>query len=205
VIKEVCTKNKVKNIGFEGKDIIPWPVYEYLKKDLDVELKDTNILKVQRRVKNATDATIENGSLLSLHVILQYEGYNSDNDRIIGFGNISKKEAELAAITKDALKNYLNAVKPGAEAMDAIIAAVNTHDYVAAGEQGAGAGGHGIGLEAEEELINEWVFEKGNVFTATTGAYNNDIKATWATEEVVVVTERGARQLTKFPIDYMIS
>jgi Xaa-Pro aminopeptidase len=153
VIKEVCTKNKVKNIGFEGKDIIPWPVYEYLKKDLDVELKDTNLLKVQRRVKSekeikllevasnindriceelvrgiirygvtekeiqrkieelghsmgaeyvdanfmqsrnvgwghATDATIENGSLLSLHVILQYEGYNSDNDRIIGFGNI---------------------------------------------------------------------------------------------------------------------
>jgi Xaa-Pro aminopeptidase len=269
VVKEVCTKNKVKNIGFEGKDIIPWPVYESLKKDLDVELKDTNILKVQRRVKSekeikllevasnindriceelvrgiirygvtekeiqrkieelghsmgaeyvdanfmqsrnvgwghATDATIENRSLLSIHVILQYEGYNSDNDRIIGFGNINKKEAELAAITKDALKNFLNAVKPGAEAMEAIIAAVNTHDYVAAGEQGAGASGHGIGLEAEEELINEWVFEKGNVFTATAGAYNKDIKATWATEEVVVVTERGARQLTKFPIDYII-
>ncbi len=88
--------------------------------------------------------------------------------------------------------------------MDAIVAAVNTHEYVEAGEQGAGASGHGIGLEAEEELINEWTFEKGNVFTATTGAYNKDINATWATEEVVVVTERGARQLTKFPIDYMI-
>jgi Xaa-Pro aminopeptidase len=88
--------------------------------------------------------------------------------------------------------------------MDAIIAAVNTHDYVAAGEQGAGASGHGIGLEAEEELINEWIFEKGNVFTASVGTYNKDIKGTWATEEVVVVTERGVRQLTKFPIDYII-
>ena len=88
--------------------------------------------------------------------------------------------------------------------MDAIIAAVNTHDYIAAGEQGAGASGHGIGLEAEEELINEWIFEKGMVFTSTAGAYNKDIKATWATEDVVVVTERGARLLTKFPIDYMI-
>jgi Xaa-Pro aminopeptidase len=269
VIKELCSKSKVKNIGFEGKDIVPWPVYESLKKDMNSEMKDTNILKIQRRVKSereiklleiasnindriceelvrgiirygvtekeiqrkieelghsmgaeyvdanfmqsrnvgwghATDATIENGSLLSLHVILQYEGYNSDNDRIIGFGNISKKEAELAEITKEALKNYLNAVKPGAEAMDAIIAAVNTHDYVAAGEQGAGASGHGIGLEAEEELINEWVFEKGMAFTATAGAYNKDIKATWATEDVVVVTERGARLLTKFPIDYII-
>jgi Xaa-Pro aminopeptidase len=269
VIKELCSKSKVKNIGFEGKDIVPWPVYESLKKDMNSEMKDTNILKIQRRVKSereiklleiasnindriceelvrgiirygvtekeiqrkieelghsmgaeyvdanfmqsrnvgwghATDATIENGSLLSLHVILQYEGYNSDNDRIIGFGNISKKEAELAEITKEALKNYLNAVKPGAEAMEAIIAAVNTHDYVAAGEQGAGASGHGIGLEAEEELINEWVFEKGMAFTATAGAYNKDIKATWATEDVVVVTERGARLLTKFPIDYII-
>ena len=88
--------------------------------------------------------------------------------------------------------------------MDAIITAVNTHDYIAAGEHGAGASGDAIGLEAEEELINEWIFEKGMVFTATAGAYNKDIKATWATEDVVVVTERGARLLIKFPLDYMI-
>jgi len=32
---------------------------------------------------------------------------------------------------------------------------VNTHEYVAAGGEGAGASGHGIGLEGKEELINE--------------------------------------------------
>lgn len=269
VIRDFKSNSKVKNIGFEGKDIIPWPVYELLKTTVDAEMKDTDILKVQRRIKSdkeiklleiasnindriceelvdgiirygitekeierkieelghgmgaeyvdanfmqsrnvgwghATDATIKDGSLLSLHVILQYEGYNSDNDRIIGFGNISKKEKELAEITKEAFANYLKAVKPGAEAMDAIIAAVDTHEYVAEGEQGAGASGHGIGLEGEEELINEWIFEKGMVFTATTGAYNKNIKATWATEDVVVVTESGVRRLTNFPIDYII-
>jgi len=269
VIRDLISKNKMKNIGFEGKDIIPWPVYELLKTSFENEPTETNIIKVQRRIKSekeiklleiaskindqiceelvkgiikrgvteksvqrkieelghsmgaeyvdanfmesrnvgwghATDRKIKDGDILSLHVILQYEGYCSDNDRIMGIGTITKKEKELAEITKEALKNYLKAVKPGVEAMEAIIATVNTHEYVEAGEEGAGASGHGIGLEGEEELINEWVFEKGMVFTATAGAYNKDIKTTWATEDVVVVTDKGARLLTKFPIDYII-
>jgi len=270
VIRDLTSKNKIKNIGFEGKDIIPWPVYELLKTSFENEPIETNIVKVQRRIKSekeiklleiaskindqiceelvkgiiklgvtekqvqrkieelghsmgaeyvdanfmesrnvgwghATDRKIRDGDILSLHVILQYEGYCSDNDRIMGMGKITAKEKELADITKEALKNYLKAVKPGAEAIEAIIAAVNTHEYVEAGEEGAGASGHGIGLEGEEELINEWVFEKGMVFTATAGAYNKDIQTTWATEDVVVVTDKGARLLTKFPIDYIIS
>jgi|GEM_PF-1645529 len=270
VIRDLISKNKMKNIGFEGKDFIPWPVYESLKGLFENEPIDTNIVKVQRRIKSekeiklleiassindkiceelvkgiikrgvtekavqrkieelghsmgaeyvdanfmesrnvgwghATERKVKEGDILSLHVILQYEGYCSDNDRIMGIGKITEKEKELAQITKEALKNYLKAVKPGVEAMEAIIAAVNTHEYVEAGEEGAGASGHGIGLEGEEELINEWIFEKGMVFTATTGAYNKDIKTTWATEDVVVVTDKGARLLTKFPIDYIIS
>ncbi|MDD5503193.1 MAG: M24 family metallopeptidase [Candidatus Thermoplasmatota archaeon] len=154
---------------------------------------------------NATDATIDDGDLLSLHVILQYDGYNSDNDRVFGFGKITKQEEELAEITKQAAKNFLSAVKPGASGMDAVIAACGTHDYVAAGEKSSGASGHGIGLDGEEcGLISEWTFEEGMAFTMSTGAYNKEIESTWATEDVVVVTESGARKLTKFPIDYII-
>ena len=262
--------SKAKSIGFEGKDIVPWPFYEDLKRTVGSEMKDTSVLELLRRVKSekeiklmevasnindriceelvrgiirygitekevqrkiealghsmgaeyvdanfmqsrnvgwahATDATIDDGSLLSLHVILQYEGYNSDNDRIFGFGRISKEEEELAQINKQAFKNFLNAIKPGAEASEAIIAAVNTHDFVSVGEESSGASGHGIGLEGEESgLINDWVFEKGMTFTISTGAYNKDIKATWATEDVIVVTESKARTLTKFPRDYII-
>jgi Xaa-Pro aminopeptidase len=260
---------KVKSVGFEGKNIVPWAIYEDLRTATGSELKDTDILELQRRIKSekeikllevasnindriceelvggiirygvtekevqreievlghsmgaeyvdanfmqsrnvgwayATDATIDDGSLLSLHVILQYEGYNSDNDRIFGFGNISKEEEELAEIVKEAFKNYLNAVKPGVEAIEAIIAAVNTHDFVCSGEESSGASGHSIGLEGEEGLINNWTFEEGMVFTGSVGAYNKDIKATWATEDVIVVTESGARTLTKFPRDCVI-
>ena len=270
MLTEMIQKEKIKNIGFEGKDFVPWNVYNEIKQTVGEKLQDVDILKNLRRIKeekeikllevasnindkiceelvngvirygvtekeveraieelghamgaeyvdanfmqsrnvgwgHAIDEPIRDGSILSLHVILQYEGYCSDNDRIMGFGKITQKEKELAEIVKNGLDNFLKAIKPGVEAMDAIIAAVDTHEYIAEGEQGAGVHGHGIGLEGEEELINEWVFEKGMVFTASVGAYNKEIKTTWATEDVVVVTSNGVRRLTNFPIDYVIS
>jgi len=262
---------KVKNIGFEGKDIIPWPVYEIFREAVGSEMKDTEILELQRRIKSereiklmevasnindriceelvrgiirkgvtereierkikmlghsmdaeyvdanfmqsrnvgfghSTDATIEDGSLLSLHVILQYEGYNSDNDRIFGFGNIGEEEKELAKITNEAFEKGLSTIKPGIKGSEAPKAALDTHEFVALGKEGgAGTYGHGIGLEGEElGFIDDWILKKGMTFAFATGAYNKDFGAAWATEDVIVVTESGARSLTKFDRDFII-
>jgi len=173
-------------------------VYEYLKKDLDVELKDANILKVQRREKrkeikllevasNINDRICEELVRGSFAMVSRKRKYKEkskslviqwvlntlmrilcNHETLVGGMRqmrLSKTEASfpfmsssnMRAITrittessdlvtlarrsgtrsnsKDALKNYLSAVKPGAEAMDAIIAAVNTHDYVMQGNK----------------------------------------------------------------------
>jgi Xaa-Pro aminopeptidase len=267
VLKELAAKSR--SIGFEGRDIVPWPVYEEFTRLGCSEMKDVEILEAQRRIKSekeirlmeaasnindriceelvrgiirkgvtekeierkiaalgysmdaeyvdasfmqsdawghARDVTLEDGSLLSLHVIIQYEGYNSDNDRVFGFGNIRKEEIELASITKQAFKNALKAMKPGIRGSEVFEAAKNTHRFIVdAEEAGEETHGHGIGLEGEElGPIDDWTFQKGMTFCVATTAHNKDIGANWFTEDVFVVTEDAARCLTKFDIDYII-
>ena len=149
---------------------------------------------------HATDTTVDDGDLLSLHVILGYEGYGSDNDRVFGFGNISSTDKELAAICVQSFNNGMKAVRPGVKGSKVFQAIKDTHPLAAANPW---TGGHGIGLDGEElGHINEWVLEKGNTFCLHAGARRN--QTTWVTEDVIVVTGSGARSLTKFPRDYVI-
>jgi Xaa-Pro aminopeptidase len=260
-LKELSAR--AKKVGYEGKNITPWPVYEYIKEAVGSKIEDTDVLELQRMIKGekeiklmevasnindricedlvrgivrygvtekevqrkmeasghsmgaeyvdanfmisrdvgwgyATDRTIMDGDLLSLHVVLQYEGYSSDNDRVMGFGHIKKEEEELAEIVRKAFWNGLKAMKPGIKGSDACKAANDTHEFVT-------THGHGIGLEGEElGRIGDWTLQEGMTFTYAPYAYNKDIGATWGTEDIIVVTENGARTLTKFPIDYVI-
>lgn len=250
-------------IGYEGKDITPWPVYELFHNAVAKEMKDTDILEVMRRVKSdieiklmevasnindqiceelvrdtirfgvtekdvahqievlgygmgcndvdaqymigrhidfghPTDRTPVDGDILSLHVILGYEGYYSDNDRIMGFGNIRKEEEEVAHLAKEAFWTGLSKIKPGMTGLEAFEVAninenVKTH-------------GHGIGLEGEEYLggLHNWILEEGMAFTYSPVVSHDELDLEWGTEDVVVVTATGARTLTKFPIDYII-
>jgi len=265
-VKAGLTKaaSKAKKIGYEGKDITPWEVYEAFRSAVGKEMQDVEILEVMRRVKSdieikllevasnindriceelidgiirygvtekevmrqiealghsmgadyvdaqymigrhidfghPTDATPVDGDILSLHVILSYEGYHSDNDRIMGFGHIKKEEEELARIAKEAFWNGLKAMKPGMKTSDIYKAANDTSPLVRTHS-------HGIGLEGEElGMVDRWgVLEEGMAFTYSPVAFNKDIDLEWSTEDVVVITDTGARTLTKFPIDYVI-
>src|SRR5208283_2504516 len=160
----------VRKVGYEGKWITPWPIYEMIRESIGGKLDDCDILEIERRVKSkseiklmevasnindrlcehlvrdiirhgttekeverklealghemgadnvdanfmiskdmawghSTDTTIIDGDLLSLHCILQYEGYNSDNDRLFGFGNISSQAKELSVLCMKAFEN----------------------------------------------------------------------------------------------------
>jgi Xaa-Pro aminopeptidase len=257
--------SNAKRIGFDGKNIVPWPVYEGFRHAVGREIQDSEIISILRRVKSrmeiklmevasnindkicealvdgivhygvtekeverkieaighsmdaeyvdanfmisrdlawghSTDTSIEDGSILSLHVILNYEGYASDNDRVMGYGNISGDDRKLAEICVQSYNNGLAAARPGIKGLEVIEAVKRTHEYAAAMPW---TGAHGIGLDGEEGgKIDDWILEEGTAFCLHAGAYHWG--TIWETEDVIVVTKRGARTLTRFPRDYVI-
>lgn len=268
---------QAKKIGYEGKWVTPWPVYELVRDATGSKLVDCEILEIQRRVKSkieiklmeaasnindslceilvrdivrygrtekeverklealghemgadkvdanfmisremgwghSTDTTFVDGDLLSLHCILEYEGYNSDNDRLFGFGNVGSQAKELSALCIKSFHNGLRTTKPGVRGADVLKAVKDTHEFAAAFPW---TGGHGIGLDGEEGTVSEstgaegeggdfdnWVLEPGMTFCLHAGALGYGLQ--WGTEDVILVTENGGRSLTKFPRDYII-
>jgi Xaa-Pro aminopeptidase len=267
----------VRKIGYEGKWITPWPIYEMIRLAVgSSKLTDCNILEIERRVKDrneiklmevasnindrlcedlvrdivrygitekeverklealghemgadkvdanfmvstsmgwghSTDTTFIVGDLLSLHCILEYEGYNSDNDRLFGFGDVSPQAKELSALCVKSFENGLRAARPGAKGSDVVRAVQGTHEFAASYPW---TGGHGIGLDGEEGTVqevkierkrgdfNDWTLEPGMTFCLHAGAAGYSMQ--WGTEDVILVTASGARSLTKFPRDYII-
>ncbi|MFI5449069.1 MAG: M24 family metallopeptidase [Candidatus Bathyarchaeia archaeon] len=267
----------VRKVGYEGKWITPWPIYEMIRESIGGKLDDCDILEIERRVKSkseiklmevasnindrlcehlvrdiirhgttekevecklealghemgadkvdanfmiskdmawghSTDTTFVDGDLLSLHCILEYEGYNSDNDRLFGFGNISSQAKELSVLCMKAFENGLRSAKPGAKGSDVVRAAKSGHEFAAAFPW---TSGHGIGLEGEEGTVQDassegeggdfdnWTLEPGMTFCLHSGAAGYGLQ--WGTEDVILVTNDGARSLTKFPRDRVIT
>ena len=274
-LKEMA--REAKKIGYEGKWITPWPIYEMVREAVgSSKLTDCDILEIEKRVKSkneiklmevasnindrlceylvreivrygttekeverklealghemgadkvdanfmvskdmawghSTDTTFVDGDLLSLHCILEYEGYNSDNDRLFGFGNINSQTKELSALCVKSFENGLRVTKPGVKGSDVLRAVRGTHEFAAAFPW---TGGHGIGLEGEEGTVQDastegeggdfdnWTLEPGMTFCLHAGAADHGLQ--WGTEDVILVTKSGARSLTKFPRDYII-
>jgi ectoine hydrolase len=268
---------EAKKVGYEGKWITPWPVYEMVRQAVGVsKMTDCNVLEIERRVKSkneiklmevasnindrlceclvrdivrygitekeverrlealghemgadkvdanfmvskdmawghSTDTTFVDGDLLSLHCILEYEGYNSDNDRLFGFGSVSSQAKELSALCVKSSENGLRAATPGVKGSEVLRAVRSTHDFAAAFPW---TGGHGIGVDGEEGTVqeataageggdfNNWTLEPGMTFCLHAGAAGYGLQ--WGTEDVILVTRSGARSLTKFPRDYVI-
>jgi len=256
-----------KRVAYEGRNITPWPIYEKIRKQMGKDLPETDIVEVQRRIKeqkeikllevasrindqicnelvdgvircgvtekevvrkicelaysmgvetcdanfmisddlgwaHSRDRTIDDGQLLSLHVILSYEGYFSDNDRVFGFGHVSKEDEELARACRLALEAGLRTIKPGIKGCEAMEAAWAAHKHADHSKWSLDVG-HSIGLEGEELYSwKDWILEKNMVLCFSPGACYRG--RTWATEDVIHVTANGARLLTKFPVDHVI-
>jgi Xaa-Pro aminopeptidase len=268
---------EAKKIGYEGKWITPWPIYEMVREAVgSSKLIDCDILEIEKRVKSkneiklmevasnindrlceylvrdivrygitekeaerkleamghemgadkvdanlmvskdmawghSTDTTFDDGDLLSLHCMLEYEGYNSDNDRLFGFGNISSQAKELGALCVKSFENGLRATKPGVKGSEVLREVKGTHEFSA---DFPWTCGHGIGLDGEESTVlggptqgeggdfDNWTLEPGMTFCLHAGVAGYGLQ--WGTEDVIVVTGSGARSLTKFPRNYII-
>ncbi len=130
------------------------------------------------------------------------DGYACDLTRMIYFGEPVAKSAEIHGIVREAQRKAIEAVKPGvpAKEIDRI-----ARSHIEAAGYGAAFGhglGHGVGLEVHESPRISWmsedVLQPGHVFTVEPGIYLPG-DAGVRLEDMVVVTETGARVLSSLP------
>lgn len=150
-----------------------------------------------------SDKPLAAGEFITLDFGCYWEGYASDMTRTVFIGEPTERDLAMYDLVLTAQKAGVAAVKPGVVAKD--VDKVARDIITDAGYGGAfGHGlGHGIGMDVHEEFprLNtrgEVVLEPGMVASVEPGVYLAD----WGgirIEDLVVVTEDGARVLTKSP------
>ncbi|OGC24992.1 hypothetical protein A2291_01590 [candidate division WOR-1 bacterium RIFOXYB2_FULL_42_35] len=148
----------------------------------------------------ATNKVIKNGDLVVVDFGAVCNGYLSDITRTKIVGQPNKKQEQIFSIVKEASRRAIKKVKAGIACSEVDAAA---RDYIR--EQGYGkyfihTTGHGVGRKIHEvpkiSRRNRNRLKVGTVITIEPGIY---IKG-WGgvrVEEMVVVTKRGCRILTK--------
>ena len=149
-----------------------------------------------------SERKISQNDMLTLDFGACYGGYMSDITRTLWFGNPCAELQKIWHAVYDAQQTAIKAVKPGITAgmLDDIHRKVlEKHGY---GEYIMHSLGHGVGLEIHEQPRvsprSETVLECGMVITIEPGIYVPGLGGV-RTEDMVVVTQEGARVLTGSP------
>jgi len=136
-----------------------------------------------------------------------WEGYCSDFTRTLFIGNPDRELLKIYDIVREAHLRAIEVVKPGVPIKEVDIAA---REYI----EGKGYGkyfnhstGHGVGIEIHEPprvyKNEETPIKVGMVFTIEPGIYIPE-KGGVRLENIVVVTESGAKVLQKTPLDVVV-
>ena len=154
-----------------------------------------------------TARPIAPGELVVIDFGATLEGYHSDMTRTLCVGEPADELGELVEAVLAAQRSGVRAVRAGegAAAVDTVCReALTAAGY---GEAFVHSTGHGVGLEIHEApaLSQESadILPAGSVVTVEPGAYLAD-RGGARIEDTVVVTERGARLLTKSTKDYTL-
>lgn len=128
------------------------------------------------------------------------DDYNSDLTRTYSTHTISKKFGEIKQIVREAQQKAFDSIRPGVRTKDVDKAARDVITMAGYGEYFGHGLGHGIGLEVHEKPIfsrkGQTVLEAGMVFTVEPGIYLPG-RFGCRIEDIVVVTEKGYKLLTK--------
>jgi Xaa-Pro aminopeptidase len=140
----------------------------------------------------------------------------ADMTRTFVVGDPPEEIAEWQRLCKDALDRSIEALKPGVEGRavyDISCEIFEEHGYPTQRTKEAGKPldegffhglGHGVGLEVHEEpglgLIGRKELVPGDVVTIEPGLYRQGFGGV-RLEDLVLITEDGAENLTKFPYD----
>jgi len=131
-------------------------------------------------------------------------GYCSDMTRTVFVGKASQRIKGLYKAVQDSLEAGKAAVRPGSKAEDVDAAARNVLRRAGLGRYFTHSTGHGVGLEIHESPRlgkgDQTVLAEGMVITVEPGIYIEGLGGI-RIEDDIVVTARGAQELTTAPRD----
>lgn len=93
---------------------------------------------------------LKDGDIISIDIVVSYEGYMADACRTFAVGNISEEAARLIRVTKECFFEAMKVVKPGNRIGD-ISAAIQTHAESNGYSVTRDYTGHGLGRKMHED------------------------------------------------------
>jgi len=154
-----------------------------------------------------TDRPIGRGDVIVLDFGGRVSGYCSDMTRTVSVGEPTAEATEVHDIVKRAQEAAFQAVRPGVAAEEIDRTARRVIEDAGYGAHFIHRTGHGIGLEEHEEPYivagNQQQLEPGMCFSIEPGIYLED-RFGVRIEDIVTVTEDGARSLNDAPRDLLV-
>ena len=150
---------------------------------------------------------IQDGDFLIIDYGTMYRGYHSDETCTFAIRSVTKKQAAVYAIVKDAHDKAVDSVKAGISCRDIDGIARKYIGDAGYGEYFSHGTGHGVGLNVHEpprlSEVSKDILEEGMVITVEPGVY---IPGLWGVriEDTVLVEKDGCEILTKMPKDLRI-
>ncbi|ABM80317.1 M24 family metallopeptidase [Hyperthermus butylicus] len=145
---------------------------------------------------------LEDGQPVLIDLGAVYKGYCSDMTRTVDFGGVGDEFTAALRTVIDAVEAAIDAIEPGKKIGEVDAAArriLEKHGYA---KYFIHSLGHGVGIDVHEyprvSSDNNDELKPGMVITIEPGVYIPG-KFGVRVEEMVLVTERGPRLLTRFP------
>ncbi|MCE4615419.1 MAG: aminopeptidase P family protein [Desulfurococcales archaeon] len=129
------------------------------------------------------------------------QNYNSDSTRTLIYGGNSELK-KVIEIVNEAVEEAIDTVEPGIKAKDIDNAARRALENQGFGPKFIHGLGHGVGVDVHEEPYirpgSDTVIKRGMIFTIEPGVYLHG-KFGVRIEDMILVTETGAKVLTRLP------
>ena len=154
-----------------------------------------------------SDKKIEDGDFITMDYGAVVDGYHSDMTRTVAVGHVSERQKLIYRTVLEAQLAGLAALKEGVTGKDADKAARDVIEAAGFGEQFTHSTGHGVGVEIHEapylSTKSGYTLHTGNVVTVEPGIYLPG-ECGVRIEDMALITEDGARNLTNCPKELII-
>ncbi len=152
---------------------------------------------------NPTNRKISKNSLLLMDFGARYQGYDSDQTRMIVFGKLSALQTKVLDIVQQAQNTAIKIMAPDVCCSDVDKVARDIIEKANYGDFFNHSTGHGVGIDIHEQPSlssrSKTVLKEGMIVTVEPGIYLAS-KFGVRLEEMVQITKTGAKRLTSLPM-----